>query len=145
MRRDAGGHTNCDSLGSIDEKMGNSRRKDTWLFLRLIKVRHKIHNVFIKVCQQGFLADFLKTCFCISHCCGTISLDGTKISMAVNERQSFLEILAHHNQRFIDGAVSVGMVFTHGIADDTGTFTVGAVTADAQLMHIVESSSLYRF
>ena len=38
----------------------------------------------------------------------------------------------------------MGMIFTHGTANDTGTFSVRAITSDTKLMHIVESSSLYR-
>ncbi len=38
----------------------------------------------------------------------------------------------------------MGMVFTHGIADDTGAFPVRAVIADAQLIHIIEGSALHR-
>ncbi len=37
----------------------------------------------------------------------------------------------------------MGVVFTHGVAYDTGAFPVGAVKADAELVHIIEGSSLY--
>ena len=64
--------------------------------------------------------------------------------MTIDQRHAFFEILAHDYQCLIDGTVAVGVIFTHGITYDTGTFTVGAVIADPQFVHIVESSSLYR-
>ena len=36
------------------------------------------------------------------------------------------------------------MIFTHGIANNTRTLTIRAVIADTQLVHIVQSSALYR-
>ena len=35
------------------------------------------------------------------------------------------------------------MIFTHGISNDTGTFTVRAVVADTKLIHIVKGTALY--
>ena len=37
------------------------------------------------------------------------------------------------------------MIFTHGIADDTGTFTVRFIRAVIQLDHGIQNSSLHRF
>jgi len=39
----------------------------------------------------------------------------------------------------------MGMIFTHGIADDTRTFTVWSVITDSQFIHIIECTSLNRF
>ena len=46
---------------------------------------------------------------------------------------SLFEILAHDYQCLIDVTVAVGVIFTHGITYDTGTFTVGAVVTDPQI------------
>ena len=64
--------------------------------------------------------------------------------MTVHQHGALLEILGHHHQGFIDGTVPVGVVFTHGITHDTGTFPVGAVIFKPQLMHVVESPPLHR-
>ena len=36
------------------------------------------------------------------------------------------------------------MIFTHGIADDTGTLSVGLIRTVVQFRHGVEDTSLYR-
>ena len=64
--------------------------------------------------------------------------------MPVNKCHALLKILCHDHQRIVNGAVAVGMVFTHGIADNTGAFTVRPVVADAQFVHIVKGTPLYR-
>ena len=64
--------------------------------------------------------------------------------MPVYERELFLEILRHHDERIIDGAVAVRMIFTHCIADDTRTLTVRPVIADAEFIHVIERTPLHR-
>ena len=144
MRRDAGRHTDSNALCAVDQQMGDSCRKNTRFFLCLIKVWNKIHDIFVQIRQQYIFTDLLKSRLRISHGSSSISFDRTKVTMSVDKRQPFFEILAHNNQCLIDGAVSMRMIFTHGIANDTGTFSVRAITSDAKLMHIVESPSLYR-
>ena len=62
--------------------------------------------------------------------------------MAVHQSHSLFKFLAHNYQRIIDRAVAVGMVFTHGIAYDTGGFPVWLVIIQAQLAHIIEHPAL---
>ena len=65
--------------------------------------------------------------------------------MPVYERHSFLKDLGHDDQRLIDGTVSVGMIFTHRIADNTGRLSVGLVGTEAQLAHIIKHTALHGF
>ena len=144
MRRNAGGHTYGDSVCSVYKKVRDTHRKYHRLFLCLVEVRHKVHNVLIQIFQKNFLCQLLQPGFCVSHGCSSVSLDGTEISMSVNQCAAFFEFLCHYYKGIIDGAVSMWMIFTHGISYDTGTFTVRAVVTDAQLIHIVKGPALYR-
>ena len=144
VRWDAGGHTYSDSVGSVYQKVRDSYRKHYRFFLGLVEVRHKVHNVLIKIFQKNLLGQLLKTCLCVSHGCGSVSLNGTKVSMSVNQCTTFLKFLRHDYKSIINRTVTVRMIFTHGISYDTGTFTVRAVVTDAQLIHIVKGTALYR-
>ena len=144
MRWDAGGHTYSNSVGSVYQKVRDSYRKHYRFFLGLVEVRHKVHNVLIKIFQKNLLGQLLKTCLCVSHGCGSVSLNGTKVSMSVNQCTTFLKFLRHDYKSIINRTVTVRMIFTHGISYDTGTFTVRAVVTDAQLIHIVKGPALYR-
>ena len=64
--------------------------------------------------------------------------------MAVYQGFALLEILCHYNQCFINRAVPVRVVFTHGISNDTGALTIWTVVTDPKLVHIIQGSSLYR-
>ena len=65
--------------------------------------------------------------------------------MAVYQHISCRPFLGHIYQRSVDRAISVGMIFTHGIADDTGTLTVRFVRTVVQFDHGEQDSPLNRF
>ena len=61
MRRDAGSHTNGDSICSVYKEVWNTHRKYYRLLLCFIKVRHKVHNVLIQIFQKNLLGQLLQT------------------------------------------------------------------------------------
>ena len=137
-------HTDCYTFSSVYKEVWESCRENCRLFFSLIKVRHEINYVLIKVSKESFLAYLHKSGFCISHGSSAVTLDIAKVTMTVHKRQSFFEILTHYNKRLIDRAVTVRVIFTHGIADNTGTLSVWLIVSDAQLMHIIKDTSLNR-
>ena len=144
MRGNAGGHAYGDTFGTINQQVRNLYRQYGRLFFRLIEVRNKVYHILVQICQKSLLRHLLKSCLGITHGCGTISFNVAEVTMAVDQGHALFEILAHDYQCLIDGTVAVGVIFTHGITYDTGTFTVGTVVTDPQFVHIVESSALYR-
>ena len=142
MRGNAGGHAYGDTFGTINQQVRNLYRQYGRLFFRFIEVRNKVYHILVQICQESFLGHFLQSCLGITHGCGTISFNVAEVTMAVDQGHALFEILAHDYQCLIDGTVAVGVIFTHGITYDTGTFTVGAVVTDPQFVHIVESSAL---
>ena len=144
MCRDTRGHTDCDSLRTIDKEVRNSDRKHFRLFFCLVKIWHKIYNVFIKICQIRFLRDLGQTALRITHRRSAVPFYRPKIPVTVYQHHSLFKILRHNNQRLIDGTVTVWVIFTHRISDDTGTLSVWSVISDPKFIHIIERSSLYR-
>ena len=144
MRRNAGGHTYGDTICTVYQKVWNLHRKHLRLLLCLVEVWHKVYYIFVKICQKNLLGQFLQSCLCISHGSGAVSLNGAEVSVAVYQGFALLEILCHYNQCFINRAVPVRVVFTHGISNDTGALTIWTVVTDPKLVHIIQGSSLYR-
>ncbi|GFI50255.1 hypothetical protein IMSAGC020_01461 [Lachnospiraceae bacterium] len=144
MSRDTGRHTYRYPFRPVDKQVWKAHWQNLRLLLRLVKVRHKIHDVLIKVCQVCLLRHLRKTRLRVTHGRGAVALDGSEIPVAVHQDHPLFELLSHYNKGFVDGAVAVGMVFTHGISHDTGAFTVGPVIPYPQLMHIVECTPLHR-
>ena len=127
MRRDTGGHTDRNAFRSIDQDVRNTDRKHFRFFFGLVKVRNKVHNILIQICQVDVLRELLQAGFGISHGCGAITFDGAEVSVTINQRHAFFKFLLHDDQRLINGKVAVRMVFTHGIAHDPGGFPVRPV------------------
>ena len=65
--------------------------------------------------------------------------------MAVDQHIAGVEILSQTGHGVVDGAVAVGMIFTHAVAHDTGRLTVRLVGGHAQFAHRVQDTALYRF
>ena len=65
--------------------------------------------------------------------------------MSVYQRISGRPFLCHINQCAIDRTVTVRVIFTHRITDDTCTLSVRLVGTVIQFDHRVQNSSLYRF
>ena len=63
--------------------------------------------------------------------------------MAVYQRITGGPFLGHIYQGSVNGTVTMGVIFTHGIADDTRTLTMGLIGSVVQLDHGVQHSSLY--
>ena len=64
--------------------------------------------------------------------------------MSIDKRVSHVPVLSHINQCTIDGAVTVRVIFTHRITDNTCTLTVRLVRPVIQLDHGIEHAALNR-
>ena len=144
MRRNTGCHTYCNSFCAIYKKIWNFNRKNRRFFFCLIKVRYKIHHIFIQIIQKNLLGKLFQPGLRIPHSRSAVAFNGTEVSMAVHKSFSFFKLLGHHNKCLINRAVAMRVVFTHGIAYDTGAFTVRPVVTDSQLIHVIQRSSLHR-
>ena len=144
MRGNAGSHTYRDAVRAVYQDIGDFYRKYGRLFLCLVEVGDKVHHIFIQVAQKDFLGQLLQAGLRISHGGRAVALDGTEIPVAVYKGLSFFEILGHYHKGFVNGTVAVGVVFTHGIAHDTGAFSIRPVISYPQLIHIIQRSSLNR-
>ena len=143
MRRNIGCHTNRNTGSTVYQKVRKTARKDGRLLLCLIKVRYKIYSVFINVCQH-FHGNLGKSRFCVSHSGGTVTIHGTEVTMSVYQHITGVPFLCQLNQCFINRTVTMRMIFTHGITNDTGTFTMWLIRTVIQLDHGIKNSSLYR-
>ena len=137
MRRDTGGHTDRNAFRSIDQDVRNTDRKHFRFFFGLVKVRDKVHDILIQICQVDVLRKLLQAGFGITHSCCAITFDGTEVSMAIYQGHAFFEFLLHDDQRLINGRVTMWMIFTHGITHDPCGFPVRPVRTKPQLGHRV--------
>ena len=145
MRGNAGGHAYGDTFGTINQQVRNLYRQYGRLFFRFIEVRNKVYHILVQICQESFLGHFLQSCLGITHGCGTISFNVAEVTMAVDQGHALFEILAHDYQCLIDGTVTVRVIFSHRIPNDTGTFSIWFIITDTKLVHIIKRTALYWF
>ena len=145
MGRSAGRHSYRNSFRSVDQEVGDLDGEHLGFLLVLIEVGHKIHDIFIQIRKKSLFRDLLETRLSITHRRGAVALYVAEISVTVDQRDLFFEILCHDDQRVIDRTVAVGMIFTHRIADDSRALSEGSVRPDPELMHVIKSSSLHGF
>ena len=98
MRRDRGGHTDGNTVGTIEQNIRYPDRKYFRLLLILIKVWNKIDDILVEVREKDLLRDLHQTGFRVTHGSRTVSLDRAEVSVTVHQDLTFLEILGHHDQ-----------------------------------------------
>ena len=103
VRRDACCHTDCNAFRSVYEKIRNPAGKDFGFLFGLVKVGNKIDCILIEIVEKRKLGDLLKTGFGITHCCGSVSFDGSEVTVSVDKGKPLLEILAHYDKSFVYG------------------------------------------
>ena len=64
-------------------------------------------------------------------------------ALALHQRAAGGEILRQAHHGVVDGAVAMGVVFTHAVADDAGALAVGLVRGHAQFHHRIEDAPVY--
>ena len=143
VRRNVGCHTYRNSCRSVYQKVRKACRKNSRLLLCSIEVVCEINGVLIDI-GHHFRRYLRQSCFGISHCCSTVAVHRAKVSVSVNQAVAHGPWLSHINESSVNRAVSMRMVLTHCIADDTRTFTMRLVRSIAQLAHCPENSSLNR-
>ena len=142
MGRRTGRHTDSDTLGAVDQKVGEADRQDDRFLFRLVKIRSEIGNILVQVGEKGLFGDLLQTGLRVTHGGRAVPFDIAKIPVPVDQGQSLFKLLGHDHKGVVDGAVPVRVVFTHRVPHDAGAFSVGTVRPDPQLVHVVESTAL---
>ena len=143
MRRDIRSHTNSDTRSTIDQQLRELRRQNRRLLQGLIVVRYKLDRLLINILQHEF-SDLRHTDFRITHCCRRISIDRTKVAVTICQHVTHREILRHTDNRIIDRAVTMRMIFTENFTDDTRRFLVRFVGAHTGFLHGIQDAAVYR-
>ena len=143
MRRNRSRHSDGNSVGSVYKEVRIAAGKNHRLFFLAVEVRNKIDCIFVDI-SEHLQGERTHPRLCITLRGRTVAVDGTKVSMSVNQRITHGEILSHTHHGVVDGTVSVGMIFTHDFTDDSGRFFIGFIRRDSKLRHSIENSSVHR-
>ena len=144
MRRNICRHTDRNTGSTVHKKIRITARQNNRLFFRIVKIRNKVHSIFVDI-RKEFHRYFAEPCLGITHGSRTVTVYGTKITMSIDQWITSRPFLRHINERSINRTVSVRVIFTHCITDNTGTFSVRFIGTVVQFDHRIKNPALYRF
>ena len=142
MRWNVRSHPDGDAAGAVHQKIRNARGQNERLFAGLIKIGNEIDRFFFEVGENVF-AELGEPRFRVPHRRRRIAVDGTEISLAIDQRVAHVEVLRQAHQRGINDGFSVRMVIAGSVATDLGAFAVAAVRGQAEVVHGHEDAALH--
>jgi len=144
MRRYIGSHTNSDTGGAIDQQPRNTGWKNQWFVFGFIVVRAEIDRFLVEVGQE-FVGQLGHANFCITHGRCGITINRTKVTLAIDQHVAHRKRLCHADNGVIHGGITMWMVFTNNITHHSGGFFIGFVPVVAQYTHSVKYAPVNRF
>ena len=141
MRRDIGRHADSDAGAAIDEKVRDRGWENGRLLAGVVVVRDEIDRIVIHVLHEDG-AERTQACLGITHGGRRITLDGTEVALPFNEGFAHRPGLGHVNKSRIDSLVTMGVIVTHGLADDLGALEMLAGRHDPELAHGKQDAAL---
>ena len=144
VRRDVGRHANRNTPGAVDQHVREAGGQDRWFTVLAIVVVLEINRVFFDVGQDR-RGRLVHADFGVTHRRRVIAVHRAKVALTVQKRQRHGEVLRHPHKGVIDRAVTMGVVFTHDIANRTGRLAIRFVMAVADFVHGVQNPAVNRF
>ena len=134
MRRNVRCHADGDTVRTVHEKIRISCGQNDGLHSRIVEVRIKIDGLLIDLAKH-FERHFAHSRLGITISGGRIAVDGTEVSVPVHKGHIDGEILRETNERVVDGAVAVRMIFTEHVADDGSALFIRFVRREPEFVH----------
>ena len=78
-------HADCDAVRSVDQQVGNTRRKNRRLGGLFVKVRQELNRIFVDVGQHLF-RDARHPALGVSIGRGRVTVDGSEVSLTIDQR-----------------------------------------------------------
>ena len=136
-------HTNCDPGASVDQQIRNPCWQNQGLALASVIVGAEINGFAVNVGEQ-FVGNSTEPDLGVTHRCGIVAVDRAKVALAVDQQITQREMLRHSDDRVVNRAVAMRVVFTNDIADDPCTLLVRPVPVVVEFMHCKQHATMNR-
>ena len=143
VRRDIGRHTDGDTTGTVDQQVRNLGRQDVWNLLLAVVVGYPVDGFLVQIGQQ-FMGQLGHPHFGVTHCCRVIAINGTEVALTVDQRIAHGKVLRHTHDSVVYGRVTVRVVLTDHVTNNTGRLQVRLVPVVAQFAHRVQHATVHR-
>ncbi len=143
VRRDVGRHPDRDTVGAVDQQVGNLAWQHLGLVLRAVEVGNEVDGVLVDIGQHPFRQP-RQAAFGVAVGGRRIAVDRAEVALAVDQRIAHAPRLRHPHQRVVHGAVAVRMVAFEHFADHAGALGVAAVGEQSLAEHRDQDSAMDR-
>src|SRR5690606_9782521 len=143
VRRNVGGHADGNTGGTVDQQVRHPRRHDFRNLFGAVVVRHIVDSFLVEIGEQ-VMGDLRHAHFGVSHRRGAVAIDGTEVALAVDQHVTQRERLRHAHDGVVHRGITVRVIFTDHVTDDTGRFLVRLVPVVAKLVHGKQDATVYR-
>ena len=123
--------------------MRNLGRQDVWNLLLAVVVGYPVDGFLVQIGQQ-FMGQLGHPHFGVTHCCRVIAIDGTEVALTVDQRIAHGKVLRHTHDSVVYGRVTVRVVLTDHVTNNTGRLQVRLVPVVAQFAHRVQHATVHR-
>ena len=135
------GQTDGYAVCAVDQQIGIPAGQNVGLEQAVVEVERKGNGLLVDVAQK-LERERLQPGFGISHRGGGVAVHRAEVAVPVDERHAHVEILRHAHHGVVDGAVAVGVILAHAVADDARGLFVRLVGGEPHLGHGVEYAPL---
>ncbi len=143
MRRNISRHTNRDTTGTIDQHIRIACGQNHRFFGLFVIVGLEIDGVLVDIGQQAFRR-LGQTGLGVTHGRSRIAIHRAEIALTVNQWKAHGEILRHPHHGVVNRAVTMGVILTHDVTDDTGRFAERLGAVISAHFHGVEDTAVHR-
>ncbi len=132
--RNVGGHPYRDTGRAVNQQVRDFGRHDVRNAFGTVVVINEIDRLFLQIGHQ-LVGNFRHTDFRITHRRGGVAVYRAEVTLAINQHVTQRKRLRHTDDGVIHRRITVGMVFTDYVTNDTGRFFVGFIPVIAQYVH----------
>ena len=141
--RNVGSHAHGNTGGTIHQQVGHPGGQNLGNPLGTVVVIDEIDRFLVQVRQQG-VGDLLHADLGVTHGSRVVTVDGTEVTLAINQRIPQGERLGHTYDGVVYRRVTVGVVFTDNITHHTGGLLIGLVPVVVQFGHGEQNAAVNR-
>ncbi len=134
VRRNVSRHTYCDTGRTVYQQVRDLGWHHIGNALGAVVVIDEINGLFFQVGHQ-LVGDFRHTDFRITHRRRGVTIDRTKVTLTIYQHVTQGEWLRHTDDGVVHGGITMRVIFTDYVTNDTGRFFVGFIPVIAQYVH----------
>ncbi len=142
VRRDVGGHADRDADRSVDQQVGEARRKDDGLLRLPVVVVLEVDGVFFDVAHH-LERERSHLRLGVPRGGRALVAGGAEVALAECERVAQRPRLDETHERVVDRGVTVRVVLPHHLADDAGALRERLVGTESAVVHAVDHAAVH--